>query len=60
LTIYIYLLGWLIDPSEKCVFVYLPDQPTAFYDEPDARLPVPKFAEEFNLTVKDLFNWLLE
>jgi Uma2 family endonuclease len=53
-------MGWLIDPSEQCVFVYLPDQPTAFYDEPDARLPVPKFAEEFNLTVKDLFNWLLE
>lgn len=53
-------MGWLIDPSEQCVFVYLPDRPTAFYDEPDERLPVPEFAREFNLTVEGLFNWLLE
>lgn len=53
-------MGWLIDPSEQCVFVYLPDQPTAFYDEFNARLPVPEFAKDFNLTVKDLFSWLLE
>ena len=53
-------MGWLIDPSEQCVFVSLPDRPTAFYDEPDARLPVPEFAREFNLTVEGLFAWLLE
>jgi Uma2 family endonuclease len=53
-------MGWLIDPSEQCVFVYLPDQPTAFFDEPDARLPVPEFAREFNLTVAGLFDWLME
>jgi Uma2 family endonuclease len=54
------LMGWLIDPSEQCVFVYLRDRPTAFYDELDILLPVPEFAREFNLTVKSLFNWLLE
>lgn len=53
-------MGWLIDPSEPCVFVYLPDQPTAFYDELSATLPVPRFAEGFNLTVETLFGWLLE
>lgn len=53
-------MGWLIDPSEQCVFVYLRDRPTAFYDEPDILLPVPEFAREFNLTVEDLFSRLLE
>jgi Uma2 family endonuclease len=53
-------MGWLIDPAEQSVFVYLPDQATAFYDEPEAQLPVPKFAKDFNLTVQDLFSWLLE
>ena len=50
----------LIDPSEQCVFVYLGDRQTAFCDEPDALLPVPEFAREFNLTVEGLFSWLLE
>ena len=53
-------MGWLIDPEEKSVFVYLPDQPTDFYDEPDAQLPVPEFAKDFKLSVENLFNWLLE
>lgn len=53
-------IGWLIDPAEQSVFVYLPDQATAVYDEPEAQLPVPKFAKDFNLTVQNLFSWLLE
>jgi Uma2 family endonuclease len=53
-------MGWLIDPQEQSVFVYLPDRPTAFYDQADAILPVPEFAKDFNLTVEGLFNWLLE
>ena len=52
-------MGWLIDPEEQSVFVYLPDQPTAFYEEPEAQLPVPEFARDFRLTVGDLFGWLL-
>jgi Uma2 family endonuclease len=51
-------IGWLIDPEEKSVLVYQKDQPTSFFDEPEALLPVPKFADDFNLTVKDLFDWL--
>jgi Uma2 family endonuclease len=53
-------MGWLIDPDEQSVFVYLKDQPTSFYDEPGIRLPVPEFAKDFNLTVEGLFSWLLE
>lgn len=53
-------MGWLIDPGEQSIFVYLSDQPTTVYDEPGARLPVPEFAKDFNLTVEDLFHWLME
>ncbi len=51
-------MGWLIDPAEQSVFIYLPDQPTNVYDEPEARLPVPNFAKDFFLTVEGLFGWL--
>ena len=53
-------MGWLIDPDEKTVFVYHPKQETEVFDEPDALLPVPSFASELQLTVKDVFAWLLE
>ncbi len=53
-------MGWLIDPEEQCVFVSLSDQPMAVYDEPNARLPVPTFVKDFELTVKQLFGWLME
>ena len=53
-------MGWLIDPEEQTVFVYLPGQQTQVFDEPEERLPVPSFASELKLTVRDLFGWLLE
>lgn len=53
-------MGWLIDPEEQSVFVYLPDRPTDVFDEPGAHLPLPEFAQDFNLTVGKLFDWLLE
>jgi len=52
-------MGWLIDPSEQTVFVYRPAQETEVFDEPDAVIPVPSFASELQLTIKDLFSWLL-
>ncbi len=52
-------MGWLIDPDEQTVFVYRPGQAIEVFDEPDALLPVPAFAIALQLTVKDLFNWLL-
>jgi len=53
-------MGWLIDPEEQTVFVYRPKQETEVFDEPDALLPMPSFASELHLTIKDLFAWLLE
>ena len=52
-------MGWLIDPAEQTVFVYRPGQETEVFDEPDALIPVPSFASELQLTIKDLFSWLL-
>ena len=53
-------MGWLIDPEEQTVFVYLPKQQTQVFDEPEQQLPVPSFASELRLTVEELFAWLLE
>lgn len=53
-------MGWLIDPDEQCVFVYLPDRSTTVYEEPNAQLPVPEFAQGFHLTIEGLFGWLME
>lgn len=51
-------MGWLIDPKEKLVFVYFADRTLTVFAAPDDRLPVPTFAESFNLTVGQLFSWL--
>jgi Uma2 family endonuclease len=53
-------MGWLIDPDEQTVFVYRPKQETEVFDEPEGLIPVPSFASEVQLTIKDLFAWLLE
>ncbi|MEH2284186.1 MAG: Uma2 family endonuclease [Nostoc sp.] len=53
-------MGWLIDPEEQTVFVYIRNQQPVMLDELDALLPVPDFASELRLTVGDLFGWLLE
>ncbi len=52
-------MGWLIDPDEKTVFVYRPKQETEVFDDPNTFLLVPYFASQLQLTVKDLFDWLL-
>jgi Uma2 family endonuclease len=53
-------MGWLIDPDEQTVFVYRPKQEPEVLDEPDNIVPVPSFASELQLTIKDLFAWLSE
>ncbi|MBE9126016.1 MULTISPECIES: Uma2 family endonuclease [unclassified Coleofasciculus] len=52
--------GWLIDPDEQTVLVYLPKQQPEILDEPEQQLSVPSFASELRLTVEELFGWLLE
>ncbi|MEH1840371.1 MAG: Uma2 family endonuclease [Nostoc sp.] len=53
-------MGWLIDPEEQTVFVYIRNQQPIMLDELEALLPVPDFASELRLTVGNLFCWLLE
>jgi Uma2 family endonuclease len=53
-------MGWLIDPDEQTVFVYLPKQQPEVFDEPGQKLLVPSFADELNLSLRSVFGWLLE
>ncbi|MGG6269070.1 Uma2 family endonuclease [Leptolyngbya sp. AN03gr2] len=53
-------MGWLIDPDEKLVFVYFADRTLAVFEESSDRIPVPAFAESFELTIGQLFDWLQE
>ncbi|MGL6342764.1 MAG: Uma2 family endonuclease [Waterburya sp.] len=53
-------LGWLIDPSEQSIFAYYPKQQPAFFEDFNAVLPVPDFAQSFQLTLGELFGWLLD
>jgi len=51
-------IGWLIDPEEKTIFVFQRQQGIQVFDELDAVLPVPAFANELILKVRDVFAWL--
>ncbi|MGK7887764.1 MAG: Uma2 family endonuclease [Leptolyngbyaceae cyanobacterium] len=53
-------MGWLIDPMEQSVFVFVPKRQTECYDELDMVLPVPDFAQDFSLTLGALFGWLVD
>ncbi len=53
-------LGWLIDPKEKAIFIFYPNQSLDWIDQPEQLLPVPNFANNLQLTLGDVFNWLLE
>jgi Uma2 family endonuclease len=53
-------LGWLIDPQEQSVLVYFQAQKFAFFESVTDILPVPDFAKDFDLTLGELFGWLLE
>jgi Uma2 family endonuclease len=52
-------MGWLIDPAEQTIFVYLPKQQPQVFDQLGNLLPVPFLAEELSLTVQSIFDWLL-
>ena len=53
-------LGWLIDPKEKSIFAYYPQKQPAFFENDRDVLPVPNFAKSFQLTLGELFGWLIE
>lgn len=53
-------MGWLIDPAEQTIFVYLPQQQPQVFDELGNLLPLPFFAEKLSLRVQSVFGWLLD
>ena len=53
-------LGWLIDPNDQTVLIFIPNQLPQVFDESQQQLIVPNFAEDLKLTVGELFGWLLE
>lgn len=53
-------IGWLIDPHEQSVFIYLPNQLPEIFDNPNSILPTPLFAHDLQLRVGDMFSWLIK
>ncbi|MBO9999806.1 MAG: Uma2 family endonuclease [Cyanobacteria bacterium SID2] len=47
-------IGWLIDPYELLVFVYFLDRSTQVFDDLDTPLPVPEFASQLTVTLRDI------
>ena len=52
-------LGWLIDPDEQTVLVYLPPDQVKIFDQPTDAVPAAAFAANDRLTVSELFGWLV-
>jgi Uma2 family endonuclease len=53
-------MGWLIDPDEEMIFVYANDRTVAAFENPPQALPVPVFADAVELTVGQIFGWLVD
>lgn len=51
-------MGWLIDPTDRSVFICMPDRTFQIIDEPTTILPVPEFAAAIELTVEQIFGWI--
>jgi Uma2 family endonuclease len=53
-------MGWLIDPDEQTVFVYQPKQEVEIFDNANQQLLMPAFTAGLQLSVGELFGWLVE
>jgi Uma2 family endonuclease len=51
-------LGWLIDPEEKTVIIFRPDQQPIAMEENSDVLPVLELLGDWQLTLEELFGWL--
>jgi Uma2 family endonuclease len=51
-------LGWLIDPEEKTIFAYFPQQKIAYFETEKDILPLPEFIPELEITLGQIFSWL--
>lgn len=53
-------MGWMIDPDDRTVLVYRPNQEIAIFDADEEMLPMPEFARSLQLTIGELFGWLTD
>jgi len=51
-------MGWLIDPAERLVMIYQPQQQPLAIDSPETILLVPNFASAVQLSLGQIFDWL--
>ena len=51
-------MGWLVDPSERSLLVFPPEQQPVLLEEASDILPVPSLVSYLQLTVGDIFDWL--
>lgn len=51
-------MGWLIDPQEKLILVYTPNQVPIGFELGNEILPVPSFAQDLQLNIETVFSWL--
>lgn len=51
-------MGWLVDPETQSVLVYPPQQQPQLLTGEDDVLPVPKLAQDLELTAAEVFSWL--
>jgi Uma2 family endonuclease len=52
-------MGWLIDLGEKTVEVWPQDSRSRILEDQGAIVPVPDWAVGLELTVGEIFGWLL-
>ncbi len=52
-------MGWLLDPEERSVVASPQDGRSRSFEQSGDRLPVPDWASGLELTVEELFGWLL-
>ncbi|MBE9241626.1 Uma2 family endonuclease [Synechocystis salina] len=52
-------MGWLVDPKEQTILVYRRDKQVQVIDKLPEIVPVPTFADDFQISVGELFAWLM-
>jgi Uma2 family endonuclease len=53
-------MGWLINPKEQSIFVYQPGRSPEIFDEIESKLLMPSFAQAIDLTLGEVFGWLIK
>lgn len=51
-------MGWLIDPAESLILVFVPDASVKVIENSTAALPIPEFSKSVSLTLGEVFDWL--